>query len=170
MFDEKEGWFRWIWIPSEKIWKSSIPMKSQIVYWLAIFEKLNTMYKLWSMMPHVYWCPQRCIMCKEKRENVNHNFLHWTVANFLLVELQMKAGVDPFLIPVDLSSFWIGIVLVGSVKVEFCGRRYFGWFGRRWIEEFSLISLEIVGIFGIGLFLWPFYGFQYLKNFWVLLY
>lgn len=77
----------------KSIWKNPAPMKVQIVCWLAILEKINTMDRLQKSMPHICWRPQQCIMCRENGENVNHIFMHCSVAKFLGSKLLSKAAI-----------------------------------------------------------------------------
>lgn len=90
----------------KSIWKSPASKKVQIICWLAILEKTNTMDRLQKRMPHICWRHQWCIMCRGNGKNVNHIFINCSAANFLSSKLLLKAGTAG-LLPFPCRSLFL---------------------------------------------------------------
>ena len=55
-----------------KIWSFNLPLKIKCFVWIMCYKKINT----WDTLCKKGWCgPNRCCLCKEEAESVEHLFV-----------------------------------------------------------------------------------------------
>ena len=69
--------------PSYQIWKAKVPTKVKMMVWSVAHRKINTNDMVQKRRPNMALFLEWCAVCKNTSENVDHLFLHCTVAYFL---------------------------------------------------------------------------------------
>ena len=92
-----------------QLWSSTIPLKIICFVWLCIENQINT----WDNLRKKGWSgPNRCSLCKNIKESVNHLFMECSFTRDAINLLHMKF---------NYSLLWDDVYLLGDIE---------GWFKR----------------------------------------